>query len=144
MSSQLQCFLIERTDKPNVWWCRDVDGTKRFVDIDDPARQQGSPVYRRLDTGEEVVGAPPGAMFYYEDIMPEADMTHFSNPAGGPDGKHLIVVLPDGHWWHIDSIAQNASKPWDRSGVPPNVTARPSILTDTYHGFLTDGVLVEC
>lgn len=39
---------------------------------------------------------------------------------------------------------------WERTGTPPNVTARPSIgMPDAkggfrYHAFLTNGVLEEC
>ena len=62
----------------------------------------------------------------------------------GPDGKSLYVVTPGGEWC-IDSPANNSKTPWTRSGIPPKITARPSILIgDRYHGFLTEGVLESC
>jgi len=61
----------------------------------------------------------------------------------GPDGICLSVMLPDGVVWEIDGEARDGGK-WTRDGVPPKVTARPSILTSRYHGWLTDGFLVEC
>lgn len=57
------------------------------------------------------------------------------------NGPHLIVVTPDGEW-DIDSIASNGPG-WDRSGDPPNITANPSIICGTYHGWLRDGKLIE-
>lgn len=45
--------------------------------------------------------------------------------------------------WLVDAPSKQGS-PWTREGKPPKVTARPSILTSRYHGFLTDGFLVEC
>lgn len=74
------------------------------------------------------------------------------------DGKHLHVVLPDGHHWDVDSRASNCDLPhdrfhrcWVRHGDPPTVTVDKagntcragagSILTDSYHGFLRNGVL---
>lgn len=90
---------------------------------------------------------PAGAMFFHDWYA------HFGV---GPDGRALVVVLPpaDGvidsrvHWWHIDGPARSEGTPkpnaWTRTGEAPNITARPSILTGSYHGFLTDGALVEC
>jgi hypothetical protein len=74
------------------------------------------------------------------------------------DGRHLYVVLPNGHEWDIDSRASNCNRPddtehrcWVRGGEPPNVTAGKdgntcsagagSIASGDYHGFLRDGVL---
>lgn len=89
---------------------------------------------------------PPGAMF---------DATWARFWGVGEDGMALTVVLPPGtedsrgHWWHIDGPASGEGgvrKPnaWTRSGVPPVVTARPSILTSDFHGFLTEGVIRGC
>ena len=61
----------------------------------------------------------------------------------GSDGRSAEVVLPDGVTWNID-VPSRDNRPWDRTGTWPKITARPSILTPTYHGFLTDGVLVDC
>lgn len=94
-------------------------------------------IYRRADSGQEMTlrDAPPGAMWdagwYWEK---------------GPDGKSLCVCLPPGgglDYWHVDGPAKGGGR-WTRTGVPPNVTANPSILTPRYHGWLRDGRLVDC
>jgi hypothetical protein len=72
---------------------------------------------------------PPGAMWY-------ADWMRFE----GPDGRCLMVRLPDLRDWAIDGPATSGGG-WERTGEPPDVSANPSIMTDGYHGFLTDGVL---
>lgn len=80
--------------------------------------------------------APPGAMYecvWYKKI-PEWC---------GSDGRSLGVMLPDGQDWHIDGPSKGGGK-WTRTGAPPRISVTPSILTSRYHGFLTDGVLVEC
>jgi hypothetical protein len=73
-------------------------------------------------------------------------------------GPHLVVVLPNGHWWDVDSRASNCTMPqdkvhrcWVRRGEPPNVhvdkngptcaAGAGSILADGYHGFLHNGYL---
>lgn len=58
----------------------------------------------------------------------------------GADGLSLCVMLPDGVDWCMDI----AGHTWTREGTPPNVTARPSILSPGYHGFLTNGALESC
>jgi hypothetical protein len=67
-------------------------------------------------------------------------------PVKGPDGIALAVILPPGghtETWHPDTGAKDGP-PWTRTGTIPRVTCTPSILTNKYHGFLTDGFLVEC
>lgn len=95
-------------------------------------------LYVRKDTGEELTlrDAPPGAMwnaFWYPPAF-----------GHGPDGLALMVMTPAGEW-HIDGESSNGPG-WTRTGTPPLVTARPSILigNNRYHGFLTDGRLEEC
>jgi hypothetical protein len=67
----------------------------------------------------------------------------------GKDGIALAVVIPDRDGsmpWHPDGLAHNAPGKlpgWERSGVPPKVTASPSIQSEHYHGMLTDGFLVD-
>lgn len=99
-------------------------------------------LYRRTDTGDlmDLRSPPLGAMWFapwYEDTWK------------GPDGHCLVVVTPAGEWV-VDSPSSDGSG-WNRTGVPPNVTATPSIGQqdlDTggwkYHGWLRDGKLVEC
>jgi hypothetical protein len=94
-------------------------------------------IFRRADNGQDTTlrDAPPGAMYDAEWY-----------PMKGPDGRCLCVCLPpEGglDYWCIDDVAVGGGK-WTREGVPPHVTARPSILTPRYHGFLTNGVLREC
>jgi hypothetical protein len=97
-------------------------------------------LYRRGDTGElcTLRDAPPGAMY---------DAVWYPESFGrGPDGKALVVCLPPNggdDWWHIDGPSSNGTG-WTRTGVPPLVTANPSILTDRYHGFLRNGWLESC
>lgn len=96
-------------------------------------------VYVRAD------GAPGD--FYLREMPPGAmyDATWLrSNPSmRGPDGRSLMLVLPDGRTWAIDGRSKNGPG-WTRTGEAPRITARPSILTEGYHGFLTDGVLTSC
>lgn len=112
----------------------------------DPRYVDRPTLWQRSDTGELVTlhDAPPGAMWY-------ADWY----PAGqrGPDGHVLIVNTPAGHW-NVDGKSTNGSG-WERFGVPPRVTANPSILFHPhrveghpepqggYHGWLRDGKLIE-
>lgn len=80
--------------------------------------------------------APPGSLrdcLWYKSIKQWQ----------GDDGRSAEVVLPDGCLWLIDGPSNNGDG-WDRSGSWPRITARPSIFTPGYHGFLTDGVLVPC
>jgi len=74
--------------------------------------------------------APVGAMWY-------ADWY----PWKGSDGHCLVVKTPGGEW-----VVDGPNR-WTRTGVPPNVTANPSILfngPNGYHGWLRNGELVEC
>jgi hypothetical protein len=60
----------------------------------------------------------------------------------GPDGRCLVLKTPAGDWV-IDGPASGGGR-WERTGVPPLITARPSILIPgQYHGWLTAGVLSD-
>jgi hypothetical protein len=95
--------------------------------------------------------APPGAMW-------DNPWLHDANQYCGPDGKALIVKLPNGKDWHIDGRASNCTLPadkehkcWVRHGEPPTLTVDKNGLTCSagagsisagdYHGFLVNGVL---
>jgi hypothetical protein len=106
-------------------------------------------IFRRGDTGEEVGGRkdlPPGACF-------EMDIDR-----KGPDGRYLVVILPDRNSWHIDSRASNCRRAkdyegfcWVRTGKPEDGTldvrscgcgaGAGSVRTPAYHGFLHRGFL---
>ena len=113
-------------------------------------------LWKRSDTGEQtsIEEAPPGAIW-------DATWFHDSPSWCGPDGRSLVVKLPGGHDWHIDSRASNCTlkddsvhKCWVRHGVPPNITVDKdghtcaagggSILLEDWHGFLRGGELVQC
>lgn len=70
------------------------------------------------------------------------DAPWFSDHWRGPDGRCLILRLPDGTDWCIDGPANNGPG-WQRSGEPPLITATPSIASGRYHGFLQNGVLTD-
>lgn len=108
--------------------------------------------YRRPNTGEEWARheLPPGAMF-----------DAFWMPAAwrGTDGISLVVILPTGHGWYVDSEAANCTRPgephhcWVRHGDPRTepvtvdkngdtcAAGAGSIAVEGYHGFLRDGIL---
>lgn len=122
-------------------------------------------IWRRTDTGEErfihsnpEVAAPdvpiaePGAS-WNAHWMPSA--------ANQPDGRYLMIRLPNGHDWAVDSRASNCGSPddnvhrcWIRHGNPREcrvtvdkngVTCSAgagSIQGGDWHGFLRDGQLV--
>lgn len=98
-------------------------------------------LYKRSDTGAVLLmkDMAPGAMWNATWYLE----TGFIK---SPDGIALCVKLPDGTDWLIDGHANNSNviPAWTRTGTPPKITARPSILTPGYHGFLTDGVLTSC
>jgi hypothetical protein len=107
-------------------------------------------LYRRGDTGELVTqdAAPAGA------LMNAWWLKDWSFYTVGADGIILSVKLPDRSWWCPDGPAfpngEAVPSAWQRTGAVPKVTVTPSILVGgggsptSYHGFLTDGVLVSC
>lgn len=100
-------------------------------------------MFARSDGGPQttIMLAPAGAM-WHADWM--------GDRFRGPDGHCLVVRTPAGDWT-VDGTSSGDSKGWTRTGAPPKVTAKPSIgvygpdgKTFAYHGWLTDGVLIEC
>lgn len=109
-------------------------------------------IYRRSDTADLIPlrDAPPGAMW---DATWMRDIWH------GDDGRCLVVKLPNGNDWVIDSQCSNCTMPedrgqkqhhcWIRHGEPPNITVDKngvtcgagagSIQSGSYHGFLVNG-----
>jgi hypothetical protein len=96
-----------------------------------------SRLFTRSDTSELVtlMGAPPGAMWYADWLYDE-----YRN---AQDGHTLVVKTPGGDWI-VDGTSKNNGPGWTRTGVPPMVTASPSIVCGSYHGWLKDGKLQEC
>ena len=115
-----------------------------------------SRMFRRTDTGEELGGfaakLPPGACY---------DAHWYHDWRTGPDGRSLVVVLPNGHPWFIDNEASNCTmkgetvhRCWCRHGKPEDGTLHVdkdgntckagggSIQSGDYHGFLHNGALV--
>lgn len=92
--------------------------------------------------------APPGAMWTSDHMIESRDPKPAPNTLWcGPDGLCLYVMLPDGTPWCVDGFATNAPydrRGWSRTGEIPKVTARPSIATSQYHGYLTCGRLEAC
>jgi hypothetical protein len=145
-----QNFLDEVPDKNdpsgNLWphddprWPKQCGCGYEFMDEDDWQLFQDH-VYYRKDTGARFAlrDAEPGTMWNAEWFI--------RNGTGlmGPDGLSLVVKTPEGDW-HIDGPSDTGGC-WTRTGVPPKITARPSIGIGKpfrYHAFLTDGVLVDC
>lgn len=104
---------------------------------DDQWLVQVSTIWRAADGREWLLrDLPPGAMWH----APWLDRTTHGRRA--PDGRALVVKLPDGTHWCVDGPATNGPG-WTRSGEWPRVTAAPSIDSGGYHGFLRDGVLTD-
>lgn len=60
----------------------------------------------------------------------------------------LLVCLPNGTFWCIDSLPAKGESGWDVTGEPPNITVSPSIYNgpgqpNAYHGFLSNGILSD-
>jgi hypothetical protein len=111
------------------------------------------------DTLVTLRNAPAGSMWY-------ATWLEESNWPTGPDGRVLIVRLPNGSDWTIDSRASNCTlkedtvhRCWVRHGTPPEINVDKNGHTcqagggsissregkpDYYHGFLRNGFLEEC
>jgi hypothetical protein len=120
-------------------------------------------LYRRTDTGGLVTlrssaddinaptPAPPGSMW---------DAWWMPESWRGADGIALMVRLPNGHDWHVDSEASNCTrkgdrthKCWVRHGDPRTASVHVdkagdtcaagagSIQAEDYHGFMHHGVL---
>lgn len=140
----LKCFFLEDTGKDITEPLEDGTGTRTLS------------VFRRSDTGEEIIGplinAAPGAMWYADWMLEVDDNWNYA----GPDGHCLVVRCPNGSDWMIDGRASNCTLPndknhkcWVRHGTPPNITVDKngltcsagagSIMAGDYHGFLRNG-----
>ena len=118
-------------------------------------------IYERLYNTTS--GKPePGDCFYaswYHDPEDKRLYCPWDN-CDDPRG-HLIVILPNGREWDVDSRASNCTmkgdklhRCWVKHGKPPDIhvdkaghtcqAGAGSILAGDYHGFLHNGELTGC
>lgn len=139
-----------------------VDDGERVLDSQGHAQTVCVPQYqvfhkRLYNTAS---GSPePGDMYWAPWYHGNGLCLYWDN-CTDPRG-HLIVVLPNGREWDVDSRAGNCDmqsdrthRCWVRHGEPPNVhvdkgghtchAGAGSILVGNYHGFLHHGQLTEC
>lgn len=138
--------VIEADDCPvsgDLWdhadplWAKTCGCGYVFMD-DDQWQLFVDPLYRKA-TGElmSLREAPPGAMW------DASWLREWHTDWVGPDGLCVVVKTPGGEW-PIDGPSSNGDG-WNRTGKIPKITATPSILiSDRYHGWLRDGMLIEC
>jgi len=108
-------------------------------------------VCRLLEKPPKPEDQEPGDMWFCGHYLEnsEEDIAFYLAPEYLKDNRKdrppLMLALPGGAHWLIDGNASGAKSGWTVSGIPPKITARPSILVEgCYHGFLTDGVLKSC
>lgn len=75
--------------------------------------------------------APPGAIW---------EATWLGKNYRGPDGRSIVVKLPDGTDWIVDAETAQGGR-WTRTGEIPRISVTPSVDTGRYHGFLRDGMI---
>lgn len=170
--SKVKVFWVEKLDLVEVSFSGTVVGQytaaeaenvrldlrdKMLADATRESYVSTAPLYRGPDGSIfEWRKAPPGAMTNATWLNEFPDYT-------GPDGIALIVKLPNGRDWMVDSRASNCTmkddhkhKCWVRHGDPKTGhvhvdkngltcgAGAGSILSGDYHGFLHDGFLVRC
>jgi len=102
-------------------------------------------MYESSDTGEVVSEhvARPGAIWLAPRLAGVMDSKFHIDRGGGP---HILIKLPGNHVWDASGKSTNGEG-WEVSGDLTCLTASPSILVGgrvPYHGWLRNGVLVEC
>lgn len=121
--------------------------TCRMITVVPARKKLGATLYGYIDKATK---KPPvaGDMFYHprylKDFRAELAPQYFAKHAS--TRPPICVVLPNGQWWVVDSLAFSAEQGhhgegWTITGTPPLITATPSISTKGYHGFLENGVL---
>lgn len=99
-----ECGLVLRVTEAENWDNALMGSTKEWV----------RPETGEIHNGPHEFG--PGAMWNASWMSPK------------PDGRYLVVILPNGHEWSIDSRASNCTRNgedhdcWCRHGDPPNLT----------------------
>lgn len=187
--ADIPIFWVEPTGKHHfrgTWRCPNKHYTRREIATFEPPRKpipcdecgelaEGFAAgkfeeFVRPDTGETFAtwqDLPVGACYdanvgrdAHNWVSKKHGIKHRPNKQ---DGRVLVVILPDGHPWTIDSRANNCTMPdddkhwcWVREGRPEdgslNVTKNGrtcaagagSIMTGKYHGFLRHGKLTNC
>lgn len=148
--------IAGKPEKTDQRWPRLCECGYQFTEKDE-YQLFAERLYYRQDNKElfTLRDSPPGAMWYGDWMLTEG-----SNRFRGPDGHCLMVRLPNGNEWHIDSQASNCTMPgddehkcWVRHGDPPNITVDKnghtcaagggSIQSGDYHGFLRNGEFVQ-
>lgn len=84
---------------------------------------------------------PVGAMWEVEPHKAIEGSVYWRQRGGG---MMLLVRTPGGDW-NLDRPS-HGGKGWERTGVPPDVTAQPSCQCDPpsgWHGWLKDGILSD-
>jgi len=137
---------FKESNKPDADWS-DTRRCECNRDVE-MSSQSFERFYRRLDTGEELGGSrhphkvhadlPAGCAYFQIDPAYAAEQS-------GPDGKCLVVVLPDGHHWYVDSTSSSNGR-WKRKGsiLDGTLDIKPSIRVgnpQTYHGHVNNGWL---
>lgn len=116
---------------------RSVAFTTYYHRYTDPRTGQGG--YRPNKVGQ------PGAMWYghwigKDDKFFIAEEYHRDWAGKRPP---LFVLLPDGTEFCVDQRATDG-RGWTVTGEAPLITVHPSIDTQTWHGWLQNGVLRKC
>ena len=166
MSNSVKVFWVEPSGNVEIELIENgVEVKRRFTEAEGEAITGGNqvewrssaPLYR-LPDGSEVPSRdlPPGALWHADYLADIPEMV-------GPDGLALVVKLPNGNTWNIDSRANNCTlkddtvhKCWCRHGDPRTgnihvdkvgntcAAGAGSIVSGNYHGFLHNGHLVLC
>lgn len=131
----------EYRDHPN--WPAKCDSCDYVFVPEDEWQVFNSHLYTRGDNGEVVSlqEAPAGAMWFATWLKDWGSPVWERERKGQP---HLIVRTPGGEW-DIDAKSTNGDG-WHWEGVPPNVTASPSIGIGPnmeYHAWLRNGELID-
>lgn len=124
MTAPIECFLVEAVNDRTVTPSDEFD-CDEGCDCHESYTETRFDI-RRVDNGEiihpdarRLYQAGPGAMYFEHLAVPDG-------PGPGDfifaNGLHLIVVLPNGVPWNVDSRAGNC--------------------TLRFHGYLTDGHIV--
>lgn len=125
----VKCIMFERKDAPDGKEFTKVGTEERFTWEELPVGAMRYSPANPADYGSDAWKA-----------LPEEERTK----------GHLLVLCPNTEgddrgrcWWDIDNCSSNGAG-WTRTGTPPNITVRPSIVfpPNGYHGFLTEGELV--